>query len=169
MTRSLTSAAIAGALALISIPAMACDPIPGALIGGGIGAAIGNAPGAAVGAIIGSTIAGSAPCHAYGEPRYYGRANYDRGYYEPAPAQYAAPRYDDRSYYAPAPAQYVERRYDDRAYYAAPPARVYYQPAPVYYAPPPAYYYAPAVAALAVSALLYPRYHFGRPHLRRWR
>jgi len=43
------------ALAALSPQAFACDPVAGALVGGGIGAAIGNAPGAAVGAVIGFT------------------------------------------------------------------------------------------------------------------
>ncbi|MGE5617028.1 MAG: hypothetical protein ACM3X5_08945 [Bacillota bacterium] len=121
--------AAAGAVAAIGISFGAqaqCDPVPGALIGGGIGAAIGNAPGAAVGAILGSAITGSAPCYYDYGPRYAAPAPryYDRGYY-PAPA--------------PAPSGYYQ------------PAPTYYAPAPVYYAPPPVYYrsypayYGPAI------------------------
>ena len=50
-----TAAALS--LAALSPQAFACDPVAGALVGGGIGAVIGNGPGAAVGAVIGSTIA----------------------------------------------------------------------------------------------------------------
>ncbi|MGZ5106299.1 MAG: hypothetical protein ACXWHB_17245, partial [Usitatibacter sp.] len=59
----IAGAAAALALAALSPQAFACDPVAGALVGGGIGAAIGNAPGAAVGAVIGSAIGASTPCY----------------------------------------------------------------------------------------------------------
>jgi hypothetical protein len=174
MNKPLLTAAFAGAMALAAIPAFACDPVPGALIGGGIGAAIGNAPGAAVGALLGSAITGSAPCYAYGdrpyaEPRAYYDRGGDRGGYYERPRAYSERGYD-------APREYVDRRYEERpqyqyadnSYYAPPPVR-YYQPAPVYYAPPPSYYYGPALAAVAIGALTYPRWGYGRSHYRRWR
>ena len=139
--------ALAGAATAVGLSFGAhaqCDPVPGALIGGGIGAAIGNAPGAAVGAIIGSAITAGGPCY-YG-PRYaeapaprYERGYYDRGYY-PAPA--------------PAPSGYVERYYE--------PAPAYYAPPPVYYRSYPAYAYAPAVV------VSYGGYRYYRHH-RHWR
>src|SRR5260221_12470240 len=95
-TRPFRTAAFAGALALAAIPASACDPVPGALIGGGIGAAIGNAPGAAVGPLLGSAITGSAPCYAYAS--------------EP-PAPYYDPGYSHRGHYE-RPREYVVRRYE---------------------------------------------------------
>ena len=143
MKRPLLIATVSAALAAatLSIQASACDPIPGALIGGGIGAAIGNAPGAAVGAIIGSAITAGAPCYSYGRPyperEYVGRGYVDRGY--------AEREYVDR--------RYVDRGYADDRYYE----RSYYAPEPVYYAPPPVYY-APAVYYGSYRPYSYPRY-----------
>jgi hypothetical protein len=133
-------ATIAAALATLSPQASACDPVPGAIIGGGIGAVIGNGPGAAVGAVIGSALAASAPC----DDRYYGRYYPEREY---ADRGYYARRYEERRYYAPAP-----------AYYA--PAPVYYAPAPVYYAPAPVYY-APAAVIVYRG---YSSYGYGPRH-----
>jgi len=172
-SRPLHFAAAAAALsvAALSPQAFACDPVAGALVGGGIGAVIGNGPGAAVGAVIGSSIAASTPCYdqppraAYYEPRYADRAyREDRRYYAPQPSysepSYAEPAYAAPSYYAPAP-----------TYYA--PAPTYYAPAPTYYAPAP-YYYSPSpivyAAAAAVPYFVYrgARYaSYGR-HFRRW-
>src|SRR6185503_18713278 len=92
-TLKITAAALAIGAAVLSTEASAqCDPIPGAIIGGGIGAAIGNAPGAAVGAILGSAISSSGPC-----------------YYGPRPGYYDAPRYYKRPRYStPYPAAYYE-------------------------------------------------------------
>jgi hypothetical protein len=170
------TAATAAALALaaLSTQAFACDPIAGALVGGGIGAVVGNGPGAAVGAVIGSTIAATTPC--YDDRRYYAPPR--AAYYEP---RYAQRTYDDRRYYAPAPA-YADQGYaPDPGYapapaYAAPPP-TYYQPAPTYYAPAPAYYqpapyyYNPGpvvvAAALAAPYFIYRGARFGRT-FRRW-
>ena len=147
------------AAAALSTPASACDPVPGALIGGGIGAAIGHAPGAAIGAIIGSAITGGAPCYSYGHgpaPAYVERG-YDRGYVE---------RGYDRGY---AEDRRYEPRYAEPAYYAPPAPAYYAPPAPVYYAPPPVYY-APAVVYRSYPAVRYVSYGY-RSHRRhdRWR
>jgi hypothetical protein len=168
-----TAAALS--LAALSPQAFACDPVAGALVGGGIGAVIGNGPGAAVGAVIGSTIAASTPCYdqyppraAYYEPRYAERTyREDRRYYAPQPS-YAQPSYAQPSYAEPA---YAEPAYAPPSYYA--PAPAYYAPAPTYYAPSP-YYYSPSpyvyAAAAAVPYFAYrgARYaSYGR-HYRRW-
>ena len=59
---TITAAALALAAMAFSMEAVAqCDPVPGALIGGGIGAAIGNGPGAAGGAIVRPGISASGP------------------------------------------------------------------------------------------------------------
>src|SRR5690349_17499368 len=65
--------ALGTAVTAVALPAAACDPVPGMIIGGGIGAAVGAAPGAAVGAILGGAISGSTPCY-YAPPAnaYYG-------------------------------------------------------------------------------------------------
>jgi hypothetical protein len=153
--KPLLLATVTVAATALSAPALACDPVPGMLIGGGIGAAIGNAPGAAVGAIIGSAITGGAPCYAYGDRGYVERRYDDRGYAEPRyyDRGYAEQRYDrgyDRGYERPY--AYAERRYE-RDYYAA---------APAYYAPPPPVYYAPAYRPYVVYAS--PRYYGQRHH-----
>ena len=139
MTRSLHFAAAATlSLAALSPQAFACDPVAGALVGGGIGAVIGNGPGAAVGAVIGSTIAATTPCYDQYPPR--------AAYYEP---RYAERTYrEDRRYYAPQPS-YAEPSYAEPTY-AAPS---YYAPAPAYYAPAP-YYYSPSPIAYAAAAAL---------------
>ncbi|HEX7402637.1 MAG TPA: hypothetical protein VF287_01375 [Usitatibacter sp.] len=152
------TAAAALSLAALSPQAFACDPVAGALVGGGIGAVIGNGPGAAVGAVIGSTIAAATPCYdtyppraAYYEPRYAD----DRRYYAPQPS-YAQPQY--------AQPQYAEPAYAAPSYYA--PAPTYYAPAPYYYSPSPIVY----AAAAAIPYFVYrgARYaSYGR-HYRRW-
>jgi hypothetical protein len=158
------TAAAALALAALSPQAFACDPVAGALVGGGIGAAIGNGPGAAVGAVIGSTIAATTPCYsdpraAYVEPRYVQRG------YAPQPAYAApqyAPAYADSGYAAPAPTYYAPAP----TYYA--PAPTYYAPAPVYYQSAP-YYYSPYVYAAAAAPFFFYRGARFAPHFRRFR
>jgi hypothetical protein len=164
------TATAALALAALSPQAFACDPIAGALVGGGIGAAIGNGPGAAVGAVIGSTIAATTPCYsdpraAYYEPRYVQRGYAPQPAYA-APAYAPPPAYADSGYATPAPSYYAPAP----TYYA--PAPTYYAPAPVYYQPAP-YYYSPYVYAAAAAAPFFiyrgARFVSSGRHFRRFR
>ena len=108
------------AIATLSTPAAAGDPLLGALVGAGIGSAVGHGisgrdgawVGGALGAITGASVAANSGYYRYGERTYYGPpapVYYDAppaAYYPPAPVHYGppvvyAPRYAYGPYFAP--------------------------------------------------------------------